>query len=706
MIRVGVDTGGTFTDFVVAGEDGLSVFKVPSTPARPALALLEGLRRAGPLSREDGGGDGFSLLHGTTVATNAILERKLAKTAFVTNEGFRDLLFLGRQTRPEIYDLEPVLPRPPVDPEDCFTVRGRLLPSGEELEPLSNEGLEKLASELSDYESVAVCLLFAYANPRHERRVVEALSNPFVCCSHEVSPEFREYERACATVLNAAVGPIMRGYLKEIAAESGALETLVMSSAGGLTTLEEALELPIRTVTSGPAGGVAATHDLGRRHGRARLIAFDMGGTSTDVSLISGVPAFTSLSDIAGLPVRGHRVDVHTIGCGGGSIAHLDDAGALRVGPESAGAEPGPAVYGKGGPLTVTDADYLLGRLPLERFGGGSPFRLDTDALRRVVPAFAGALGRNEIEVAEAVVEVAEAQMARAIRRVSSERGLDPAGFALVCYGGAAGMHACAIAEQLGMREVLVPPVPGVFSAMGLLLAPRIHEASVTVLGAHGPAEWRKVFAELEEEARRRLGVPADRVVLHADMRYKGQSHEISVPLNAATGGLTPSTRGVLRELTPLNSAEESLNNLIVEGSLIGYEEACAAFERLHRERYGVAGHGTEFEWTTARVRVEADAPGTLPRGGAGMQPSSLRRPVGPTLLSGDVMRDRSVAPTARLRWDGRWADAALRAREDLRPGERLAGAAIVVQADSTLVIPPGWGGEVLDDGTLSLSPD
>ncbi len=648
--RLAVDTGGTFTDFVVARGENLQIFKVPSTPQKPASALLSGLLRAGVK-----GGD-FLLLHGTTVATNAILERKTAKTAFITNDGFKDLLFLARQTRPDLYDWEPLLPQPPVSPEDCFTVRGRLLPDGSELEPLDESALPALQKQLEGYESVAVCLLYSYANPSHERKIGRALKGAFVSLSCEVSPEFREYERAMTTCLNGSVGPLMQRYLQEIEKDAQALSTYIMSSSGGLIPVKKAVELPILSVTSGPAGGVSAGEWLARQLGYEKVITLDMGGTSTDVSLIHKKIAFTSLSQIAGLPLRLHRVDLHTIGCGGGSEVWLDPVGALHVGPQSAGAFPGPALYGNGGPFTVTDANFVLGRLPLAMFAGGN---LDPTAPLQKASELGTVVGREAVVVASSAVDSAEAQMMRAIRRVSSERGYDPADFALIPFGGAAGLHACAMAEGLGITEILVPAFPGVFSAWGLLVAPCVAERSVSVLGRVGPEGWRKVYSELEEGIRSEGGTSPTRVLSIAEMRYRGQSYELPI---------------VVGEQSPGSSFFKS------------YEEACADFEESHQNLYGVRREEIPVQWVTARIRFEAQ------------MPSCPMAKVAPG-TSGSPFGEQEVY------WDGQWVRFSLWTREEVARRGCVSGPAIVLQADATLLLPPGWRGEDAEGLALVLRP-
>lgn len=628
-MRIGVDTGGTFTDFVIDDGEEVRVFKVPSSPSAPEAAIATGCS----------GLSGFELRHGTTVGTNAILEGKLGRTAFLSN--YPDLPFLGRQTRPSLYDLEPEVALPPVARDDCFMVRGRLGPDGSEIEALDLGWLP----DLSGYEAAAVCLLFSYANPAHEAAVGEALGSfgiP-ISLSHLVSPEFREYERACATILNAGLSPVMSRYLGRLRGTVGFGRGLVMSSAGGLVSLKVAEGKPLLTAVSGPAAGVVSVNSLGKRLGMERLVGFDMGGTSTDVAVAGGALPFTSIGEMAGIPVRLHRVDVHTIGCGGGSVAWLDAAGALRVGPQSAGADPGPALYGRGGPVTVTDANFVLGRLSGARFGDGVDGRACEVAIRHL----ALQAGVSEIELAEGILEIAEAQMGRAIRKVTSERGLDPSEYWLVSYGGAGGLHACAIAETLGMRGVIVPRTPGVFSAEGLLAAPEIAEESVTVLG--------RAFG-LTDEINKLMGIAQgvlgsfDRSHLSADMRYRGQSHEVSVDLEL--------------------------------GESVGVVEE--RFRSMHESIYGVRHAGVAVEWVTLRVRLE--------RWPASARRMSLAKELGGAAIGSCVVRAR-----------GREVSATLYDRDNLIVGSELSGAAVVVQGDATTYVPIGWKGVVLGDGELKL---
>lgn len=505
VVRVGIDTGGTFTDLVA--DDG-TVRKVPSTPKDPSIGLGDALRGARPAL----------LAHGTTVATNALLEGRLATVALVTNAGFADVIEIARQARPSLYDVWVDRPPPLVDRDLRFEVGGRIGADGHEVEPIDLASVPSLPGAV---DAVAVCLLHADFDARHERAVAEVLAarGVDVTCSHEVSPEFREYERIVTTVINAGLRPVCREAL--LALDDLADEALVMTSAGGLITATEAADLPAALLLSGPAGGVRAAAAVASACGYPDAVSFDMGGTSTDVCLIRGaVPDPAPARRVAGYAVRLPSLDVHTIGAGGGSIAHLDPGGALVVGPQSAGAEPGPACYGRGGrEATVTDADLVLGRIPAEvAFPGLGQLDTDaaTDALRRAgVPA-------------EGVVRVVDAAMEQAVRAVTVDQGTDPRELALVAFGGAGPLHACAVADALGMRAVIVPPRAGVLSAVGLVCAPRQREV---VRSRTGASPLDPAFDELEHEARARVGggsdVGVERLV---DCRYSGQSFELSVP--------------------------------------------------------------------------------------------------------------------------------------------------------------------------------
>ena len=534
MAILGVDVGGTFTDAVLVEDGRIRVAKVPTAPRQEESVLAA--------ARAVGAGDGLTrFAHGTTVATNALLERRGARTAYVGNTGFEHLLHLRRQTRAHLYRLCAEHPEPLVPLERSFGVRGRLGPAGE-LEPLELDSLP----DLSDAEAVAVCLLFAFRDPSHEQAVAAELRRRHpgvhVVASCEVAPEFREYERASTTAADAYLAPVAARYLRALAAaaaEAGLPEPAVMLSSGGVASVEEAATHPARLLVSGPAGGVVGAGLLARRAGFEDAIAFDMGGTSTDVCLLpGGRAARVSEREVGGLPIRLPSVDVHTVGAGGGSLVRLDAGGALRVGPESAGADPGPACYGRGGGPTVTDANLLLGRLPPELPGG------------LVLDRNAAAVALDGIDPA-AVVEVVNAEMLRALRVVSVERGHDPREFALVAYGGAGPLHACALAEELGMEAVLVPAAAGVLSALGLAASEERRDRVVSHV---------RPLAEVDE-------LPEDG---EADLRYRGQSFELTIPLG---GGL----------------AER--------------------FHRAHEERYGYADPTREVELVAVRTADIAPGP-------------------------------------------------------------------------------------------------
>jgi len=506
-VRIGVDAGGTFTDLVA--DDG-SVVKVPSTPEDPGVAVGAAIAQVPAQPPE-------LLAHGTTVATNALLERKIARVALVTTRGFADVIEIARQARPSLYDQH--VDRPPalVPREARYEVSGRLDGSGAEVEAFDGS-----VPAIDDVDVVAVSLLHADLNPAHERAVAQALTSTGldVVCSHEVSPEFREYERLVTTVADAALQPVCRAYLPGLA--SLANEVLVMTSAGGLVPLDDAVSRPAALLLSGPVAGVQAAAFVAEACGFRDAVSFDMGGTSTDVCLVrDGVPAPAPTLVIAGYPIRLPAVAVHTIGAGGGSIARLDRGGALVVGPESAGARPGPACYGRGGEhATVTDADLLLGRIPADGAFAGLG-HLDADAARRALSR-AGA-------TAEGVVAVVDASMERAVRVVTVEQGTDPRDLALVAFGGAGPLHACGVADALGMRAVIVPPRAGVFSAVGLVSSPRRRELVRSWPTPGSLAGLDRAMEELGRAASAAVGT-AERIETFVDCRYEGQSHEVTVP--------------------------------------------------------------------------------------------------------------------------------------------------------------------------------
>ena len=571
-LRVGVDTGGTFTDFVFVKDGQVQLFKVPSTPEDPSLAIRDGLARIG---------SAVDVVHGTTVGTNALLQRRGARTALITTRGFEDVLAIGRQARPELYNLNAVKPPALVDDELRFGVGERVVASGEVLEPLKDEELPGLLERLrqADVESVAISLVFSFLHPEHEERIAEALASLGVplSISSRILPEYREFERTSTVVINAYLQPLMGRYLKRLKDQGANLR--VMQSSGGSISAEVAAEEPVRTILSGPSGGVVGALRAARSAGIRNVITFDMGGTSTDVALCdSGEIRTTNEAVVAGLPVAVSVMDIHTVGAGGGSIARVDEGGSLRVGPESAGADPGPACYGRSMLPTVTDAHVVLGH-----FGGGGllggEFKLDEARARAALGQLAEDLSRvtgkrvSVIAAAEGVVSVANTNMERALRHISVERGHDPRQFVLLPFGGAGGLHAVELARALRIPTIIMPSAPGALSAVGVLVADVVKDQSRTVMFGYNSKDLTKlpkVFREMEREAAavlRREGFPASkqRHERGLAMRYRGQSFELLITKT--------------------------------DGNL------AATFHRAHRERYGYAQEQGEIEIVSARLR-------------------------------------------------------------------------------------------------------
>ncbi|WP_460031066.1 hydantoinase/oxoprolinase family protein [Megalodesulfovibrio paquesii] len=671
---LGVDTGGTFTDCLCHDGRQWRAHKRLSSPQDPARAVIEGVLA---LSGSEAGRSRH-IRHGSTVATNALLERRGGPAALIVNAGFEDLLRIGRQNRPELYDLFARPELPCIAPAHCFGLPGRLDHQGRELEPLDEAALAAIADGLaaSGVAAVAVCLLYSFVNPAHELRVADALA-PLglpVSLSHRILGEFREYERASATAVNAYVAPKMDRYLANIEASLRTGDSLrIMQSNGGAISAGTARREPVRTILSGPAGGVAAAWQVGQAAGFDRLLTFDMGGTSTDVSLLHGGLSMTTHTQIAGLPVRIPMLDIHTVGAGGGSIARLDAGGALQVGPRSAGAEPGPVCYGTGRELTVTDANCLLGRLQPDFFLGGS-MRLDRDRILPVAEALAKQAGIPPQELAEGVLDVANAAMERALRVISVERGHDPRGCTLLCFGGAGGLHAAFLAASLGVPRVLIPQHPGLFSALGMLLADVLKDYSRTVMLPLTPATAAalpEAFAPLMAQALDELraeGVAEADISLDCtlDMRYQGQSFELGVPWEGVAGKKNGS------------GEEEASPEIALR----------AAFDARHAAAYGAAVPGRAMEIVTLRVRAQ----GRLPR------------PALPALpLAGEAPPPGAHLATRPVVFAGQAHPAAIWQRERLQPGNRLAGPAVVVEYSSTTILPPGWQARVDTYGNLLL---
>jgi len=652
MEIIGVDTGGTFTDFIFRDARQWKIKKVPSTPQNPALAVIEGLNQ---IKWQQG-----RVVHGSTVGTNALLERKGARTALLTNRGFTDILEIGRQERRLLYALD-YQQDPPLIPRQLrFGVGGRLLPDGSEIEALNEEEVQQAAREMKEQGvlSVAVVFLYSYLNPEPEQRAAEILQKEgfAVSASHNILNEFREYERTSTTAVNAYLVPKMRGYLGHLADNLGADNLSIMQSNGGRIRSEIAREEPVRTVLSGPAGGVVGAYELGKIAGYERLMTLDMGGTSTDVALLKGGLPLTTETRLGGQPLQVPIIDIHTVGAGGGSLAHLDEGGALRVGPASAGADPGPICYGKGDIPTVTDANLFLGRLWPEFFLGGD-MKIDARGIIPPLEELAGRAGLSPRELAEGICSVAGANMERALRVISVEKGYDPGDFSLFSFGGAGGMHAVFLARSLGIPRVIIPLYPGILSAVGMLLSDIIREASRTVLLAENEVrdQLGELFSSLEEEIMQDMageGFSGASVHLEyfLDMRYQGQSFELTVPYG---------------------------------------QDYSQEFHRAHQQRYGYHREGRPLEIVNLRVRGR----------GVPQKPSWPRQEKPCSGLNRAAYYD-----TRPVIFAGERVNTPLYWRSALQYGNKIQGPALILEYSSTTVLPPQsrlevdpWGNMIVE---------
>ena len=664
QIITGIDVGGTFTDFAVLKDGNLTVYKLPSSPADPSKGILQGI--------EELGIKGGAFVHGSTVATNVLLERKGGRTALVTTQGFEDVLEIGRQSRPELYDL--MVDRPPVlvPRELRFGLNERVDYTGALLSSPSPEEFEALAQSIKEanVDAVAMSLLFSFLNPIHEEMLREALERgasgraPFLSVSSQVLPEFREYERTSTTVVNAYVGPSMARYL-EILARALGKGLRVMQSSGGSITASLAAKQPVRTILSGPAGGVVGAFYIGSLSGHKEIITLDMGGTSTDVSLCPGRIKETTSGNLGGSPISVSMIEIHSVGAGGGSIARLDDGGALLVGPESAGADPGPACYGSGEQITVTDANLVLGRLRSEHFLGGR-LALDQHRAETMMEGLAKEVGTDAQEAAMGVIRVVNATMERAIRAISLERGYDPREFTLVPFGGAGPMHGCELAAELRIPKVLVPPSPGILSALGVAIADIVKDYSRTVMLRGQDVSRERLeeeFARLEDQARDDMGqegLSMDSLLAHRsmDVRYIGQSFELNVD-----------SPGRKRDLARAISV---------------------AFHKAHRQRFGYADPSEPIEIVNLRLKMVLPMDKPLPE---------------PEAPAGDSPAAAQVGEATVVFQEGNFSTA-LYLRERLHCGNRVPGPAMVLQMDSTTVIPPAWTAEVDGWSNLLITPD
>ena len=637
---IGVDTGGTFTDIVYQYGEKWKVYKLLSTPHNPAEAVLNGIAHISADTEMD-------LVHGSTVATNTLLEKNGALTAIITNRGFEDIIEIGRQDRSRIYDLSYKRP-PSLVPKDYrFGIKGRVTHTGEEIESIDIEEIRSLVKRLKEQgvESVAVCLLFSYAHPGHELLIGELLKDTgiYYSLSHSIVAEFREYERFSTTVANSYVGPKMSRYIKSLKDGLGKETRIrIMQSNGGSTSAETAMQEPVRTILSGPAGGVVAAYEWAKRAGFSRVISFDMGGTSTDVSLIEDGISITTESEISGIPIKTPMIDIKTVGAGGGSIAWIDSGGALRVGPRSAGADPGPICYGKGDDITVTDANLYLGRLVPEYFLGGD-MRLHKERLDRPFYDIAKKLGLSPVELTEGIIMIANSNMQKVIRAISVERGYDPRDFVLFSFGGAGGMHTAYLSKLLNIPKILIPENPGLLSAMGMLMADIVKDYSLTIMKSHEEVNLEqllKLFHELEKKATsdmKNQGIEGKSVhiIRSMDMRYRGQSYEIIVPFD---------------------------------------RDYIERFHSLHEKFYGYKKPHSEIEIVNLRIRAIVDTP---------------KPEIKEYELYGEKIRDEALLGEKEVIFDGKAFTTSIIRRERLLPGNVIDGPAIIVEYSSTIVIPP-----------------
>ncbi|MGB5537505.1 MAG: hydantoinase/oxoprolinase family protein [Thiogranum sp.] len=650
MKLLGVDTGGTFTDFVWFDGERLGIHKVLSTPQAPEQAMLQGIRELGLQ------GESFYLVHGSTVATNAVLEGKGVRTAYVTNYGLGDVLTIGRQARHELYNLQPQPEEPPVAAELCLETGGRLAADRSVVEPLSERELEILTARLRELapQAVAINLLFSFLDDRFERQIERYLPDTlFISRSSDILPGQGEYERGIATWLNAWVGPRVQGYVQRLEQSVQPAPVHVMQSSAFTIRADQAAKRAVNLLLSGPAGGLMGALRIGDELGRPQLLTFDMGGTSTDVALIDGQVNLTSEGSIGPYPVAVPMVDMHTIGAGGGSIARVDEGGMLAVGPESAGADPGPACYGRGGSLpTVTDANLVLGRLrPAAFLGGGMP--LDPAAGRLAVGQLAGQMGLSLQQTAQGVIDLANEHMAQALRVISVQRGIDPASYTLTAFGGAGGLHVCALAEALDMKHALVPIHAGVLSALGMLAAPRGRQLSHTLCGLlkdQHAAQLAERFQALVVQGRSELldeGIDVDAITTEfsLDLRYFGQSYTLNIPFH-------------------------------------GLKQAAADFNRLHQQRFG---HMLDSDVELVNLRVALSASGSDLSLQSGDHKAVSSEPIEQAVMAGF---ERPV-PVWR--------------RDDLGCEAAYPGPLLVIDAVATSYVAAGWTASRHRSGCLFL---
>ena len=647
-VRIGIDTGGTFTDIVMSIGSKIFTHKILSDPQEPARTVLQGIRQIleknGISKHQD-----IEIIHGSTVATNTLLERQGAEILLITTEDFEDVLEIGRQARPDLYDLNMIKPFPLVSREKRFGVRERILHNGCIQTPIDTNQLDQIINQVdgNQISAIAVCFLFSYVNPKHEQIVEEKaieLNIP-VSASHKILPEYREFERFSTTVANAYVLPKVNSYISKLEMELPS-PIRIMQSNGGSISAQTACNQPIRTALSGPAGGVIGAFKVAQTAGFGQVITFDMGGTSTDVSLCDAKISVTAENDISGIPIKIPMIDIHTVGSGGGSIAEIDSGGALKVGPRSAGAVPGPICYGEGNDFTVTDANLYLGRIDPSHFlGGHMPLHLDR--VDKAIKNFAHRAELTPIRLAEGIVDVANAKMERAIRVISIERGFDLRDFAMVSFGGAGGLHACDLARNLGISTIIIPPNCGLLSAYGMILSDVVKDYSQTVLRKSTEtnvfSELSHDFSELISRAKEDMlveGFEYDQVTFQQtmDVRYVGQSHELNI------------------EFTP---------------------DFAESFHSIHNQRFGHAKHDMFIEIVSLRVRAVGKTEDSM------VMVQMLGLKSGEKPYSKDVIFDGEIYPTS------------LYFRKNLDVGNKIDGPSVVIEPSATTLIPPDFAAEI-----------
>ncbi len=665
---IGIDIGGTFTDFVFLSEGEIQILKLPTNRTEPGACISEGLDRLGEPEE-------VQVIHGTTVATNALLERKGARTALVTTRGFEDVLELARQQRPHLYRFGQGSPEMLVPSSLRFGVPERVDAHGDVLQELQDEETESLAEALvrADVDSIAIVLLFSFVNPGHEQALAEIirarLPDVDISVSSHLIPEYREYERTSTTVANAYLNPVVRKYLSEVIRSVGSRPAMIMHSGAGVSDIETASSEAARLVLSGPAGGVIGAFDMVRESGTQepiRIITLDMGGTSTDVCLCNGAIPVTPTSVVGGIPLRFPAVDIQTVGAGGGSIAWIDNAGVLRVGPQSAGADPGPVCYGRGGKEpTVTDANLVLGRLlPNRKLGGDESLALDLDLAEESIGKLAQKLGLAMHETALGIVRIVNATMERALRRVSIAQGHDPRDFTLVPFGGAGPLHACALASALGIEHILIPQYPGVLSALGLCRADISFDRAVSILARmvdlkSDDSVLREKRAQLDREIEAHFSSLNQKGTISwsADVRYQGQSYELTIDFD------DPDHATAVAELV-------------------------AAFHEEHRRRFSYALEHVDVEFVTLRAK------------------GVITRAARPVTIRASSEQTNPTRNEKRRVWfeSATYMETDVVDRDSIRSDEPYEGPTVIYQSDTTIFIEPGWCYVLKENGTLHCS--